>query len=294
MSLSTLFTPLLFLSLTFSSFFSALVHAESSVWSVSNGKNTIYLAGTFHLLKPSDYPLPTEFEKAYKEVNWLVFETSIKDLESQNFQQKFRQAMTLPQGQTLQGSLSASAYKALSDYCNKENIPLADFSAYKPQMIGLIMTMHELRKLGMTAQGVDDYFSDKADADKKIVTQLESIEQQIEFISTMGAGNESNLILQSLQDVETLPKDMAIMSEAWRTGNRQALTAKGIKPMQDDYPRIYRSLLVDRNYDWLPKIERLLKHPEKKLIMVGALHLIGEDGLLTLLQNKGYRIDQYQ
>ena len=84
------------------------------------------------------------------------------------------------------------------------------------------------------------------------------------------------------------------MSDAWRTGNRKKLYSKGIQPMQKDYPRIHRSLLVDRNYDWLPKIERLLKHQEKKLVMVGALHLVGEDGLLTLLKNKGYKIEQYR
>lgn len=294
MLFSKLFPSLLFLILSFGSFLSALSHAESSVWSVSNGKNTIYLAGTFHLLKPSDYPLPQEFEQAYKQINWLVFETNINDLKSQQFQQKLSQAMTLPKGQTLKGSLSASAYQALSEYCEQENIPLQNFSAYKPQMIGLVITMHELRKLGMTAQGVDDYFSGKAQADKKMITQLESIDQQIEFISTMGAGNESNLILQNLEDMKSLQQDMQVMSNAWRSGDRQALFNKGIKPMLDKYPGIYRSLLVARNYAWLPKIERLLKHNESKLIMVGALHLIGEDGLLTLLKNKGYQVQHFK
>lgn len=294
MSLSKLFsTPLLF-SLILGFLFSTLVHAESSVWSVSNGKNTIYLAGTFHLLKPSDYPLPAEFEQVYKEVNWLVFETSISDLKSETFQQKFSAAMSLPSGQSLSDQLSADAYKALQDYCQQENIPLQNFSAYKPQMIGLVITMHELKKLGMTAQGVDDFFSAKAKRDNKIESQLESIEQQIEFISTMGAGNESNLILQNLDDMKSLKQDMDIMTKAWRNGNEALLLQQGITPTQKRYPGIYRSLLVERNHRWLPQLERLLKHPEKKLIMVGALHLVGEDGLLNLMRNKGYQVRQYQ
>jgi uncharacterized protein YbaP (TraB family) len=60
-----------------------------------------------------------------------------------------------------------------------------------------------------------------------------------------------------------------------------------------DYPKVYQSLLVERNNNWLPKIERLIKQPEEKFILVGALHLIGEDGLLQQLKNRGYQVRHY-
>lgn len=268
-------------------------HGETSIWQVSNGTNTVYLGGTFHMLKPSDYPLPKEFEEVYKKVNWLVFETDIAQLATPEFQQKFIKAMSLPSGQILIDQLSPQAYSGLIHYAAKNNIDTGRLQHYKPQMIGLIISLQELKKFGLTAQGVDSFMGEKGKIDGKMITKLESIDEQINYIATMGEGNESDLILQTLEDIKDLSHDLTIMSNAWRTGNNENLFETGIKPMMEDYPQVYRSLLVERNNNWLPKIERLIKQPEEKFILVGALHLIGEDGLLKQLMNRGYQVKQY-
>ncbi len=282
--------PLIILSfaLSFASY------ADTSIWQVSNGKNTVYLGGTFHMLKPSDYPLPKEFETVYKKVNWLVFETDIDQLDTPEFQQKFIKAMSLPSGQILADQLSPQAYSGLIRYAAKNDIDTGRLQHFKPQMIGLIISLEELKKFGLTAEGVDSFMGNKAKQDGKMVTKLESIDEQIHYIATMGEGNESAVILQTLDDIKDLPQDLTSLNNAWRSGNSQHLFDTGIKPMMEDYPLVYRSLLVERNNNWLPKIERLIKHPEKKFILVGALHLVGEDGLLEQLKNKGYQVQQYK
>ena len=273
---------------------SLISHAETSIWQVSNGSNTVYLGGTFHMLKPSDYPLPKEFEDVYKKVNWLVFETDIDQLETPEFQQKFIKAMTLPSGKILADQLSPKAYAGLIRYAAKNEIDTARLQHFRPQMVALIITIEELKKFGLTAQGVDNFIGDKATQDGKMVTKLESIDDQINFIASMGKGNESDLILQTLEDIKDLSLNLTIMTNAWRTGDRENLFETGIKPMMEDYPQVYRSLLVERNNNWMPKIERLIKHPESKFILVGALHLVGEDGLLEQLKSKGYHVQQYK
>mgnify|MGYP003384454551 CR=1 FL=1 len=269
-------------------------HAKTSIWQVSDGKNTVYLGGTFHMLKASDYPLPKEFEQVYKKVNWLVFETDMDQLESSEFQQKFLKSMTLPTGQILADHLSAEAYAELIRYAAKNNMDTGRLQRFKPQMIGLIITIEELQKYGLTAPGVDNYIGEKAREDGKVVTKLESTDDQIRYISTMGEGNESNLILQTLADIKDLPKELDAMSSAWRSGDDKALFESGIKPMLDDYPNIYKSLLVERNNNWMEKIEKLIAQPEEKFILVGALHLIGQDGLLQQLKDRGYSIKQFE
>lgn len=273
--------------------FSCFSYAETSIWQVSNGKNTLYLGGTFHMLKPSDYPLPREFENVYKKVNWLVFETDMDQLSSPEFQQKFLASMTLPTGQILADHLSAEAYAELIRYAANNQMDTAQLQRFKPQMIALIITLEELKKYGLTAEGVDNYFGNKAKADSKMVTKLESIDDQIRYISTMGANNESGLILQTIEDMEELPEVLNAMTTAWRSGDDNGLFENGIKPMLEDYPKIYQSLLVERNNNWMGKIEKLLAHPEEKFILVGALHLIGQDGLLQQLKNRGYQVQQY-
>jgi uncharacterized protein YbaP (TraB family) len=267
--------------------------AQTSIWQISNGKNTLYLGGTFHMLKPSDYPLPKEFEQVYKKVNWLVFETDMDQLESPAFQQKFLQSMTLPTGQILADHLSAKAYAELVRYAAKNNMDTARMQRFKPQMVALIIAVDALKKYGLTAEGVDSFIGDKAKKDNKIITKLESIDDQIHYISTMGEGNESNLILQTIADMEDLPTEFDAMSEAWRIGDDEALFDHGIKPMLEDYPSIYQNLLVERNNNWMPKIEKLIAQPEDKFILVGALHLIGQDGLLQQLRDRGYQVKQF-
>lgn len=268
-------------------------HAKTSIWQVSDGKNTLYIGGTFHMLKPSDYPLPIEFEQIYKKVNWLVFETDMDELSTPLFQEKFKQSMTLPTGQILADHLSSKAYAELIRYAAKNNLDTARLQRFKPQMVALIITIEELKKYGLTAEGVDTFIGNKAKQDNKIITKLESTDDQIHFISTMGSDDESGLILQTITDMNELPKELSAMSNAWRTGDDDALFEVGIKPMLEDYPKIYQSLLVERNNNWMDKIEKLIAQPEEKFILVGALHLIGKDGLLQQLKDRGYQVQQY-
>ena len=273
---------------------SGISYAQTSIWTISNGKNTVYLGGTFHMLKPSDYPLPIEFEHVYNKVNWLVFETDISKLNSTEFETKFIKSMSLPSGQILADQLSPEAYSGVIHYAAKNGIDTGHWQRFKPQMVCLMISLRELNKLGLTAQGVEQYLGDKALLDDKKITELETIDEQIHYIANMGQGSETALILQTLEDLRTLPNDLDSMSTAWRTGDVQSLFNTGIQPMMENYPKVYRSLLVERNNNWLPRIEQLIKQPEEKFILVGALHLIGEDGLLKQLALRGYQVQPFR
>ena len=83
---------------------------------------------------------------------------------------------------------------------------------------------------------------------------------------------------------------------AWargREGDKAALVSLGIEPMQEEFPAIYHSLLVDRNQAWLPQVDAMLQTAETELVLDGALHLVGEDGLLAELARKGYTVQAY-
>ena len=84
------------------------------------------------------------------------------------------------------------------------------------------------------------------------------------------------------------------MKQAWRRGNLAQLKAVGITPFKNEFPDIYQTLIVDRNNAWLPKIEAMVKSREVEFVLVGALHLAGDDGLLALLVARGYRVRQLQ
>ena len=78
------------------------------------------------------------------------------------------------------------------------------------------------------------------------------------------------------------------MIQAWRTGNDSMLSELFIDEMKNEAPELYDSLLVERNNNWLPLIEAMFQQEGTEFVLVGAAHLVGDDGLLKMLTDKGY------
>lgn len=267
--------------------------ADTSLWKVSKPGSHLFIGGTVHVLSAADYPLPGEFEQAYQQSSKLVFETDISAVASIEFQQQMMAAMIYTDGRTLRSELKPATYRELENYCKTARFPLESIQSLKPGMVSMLLTVYELSRLGMAESGVDSYFHQKALTDAKALGQLETVQQQLEFIVAMGAGQEDELILSTIRDMRELPVMMAELKAAWREGDKAGLVSLGIEPMQAEFPAIYKTLLVDRNQAWLPQIEAMLQSTETELVLVGALHLVGEDGLLAELARKGYTVQAY-
>ena len=163
---------------------------------------------------------------------------------------------------------------------------------FKPGLVVSTLQLLEFQKLGFTPQGVDVYFNNRALGDAKSVGELESVQDQINFIANMGEGNESEFILMSLNDLEEIASSIENLITAWREGDVQALAELFVDDMRLESEDLYNSLLLERNNNWLPIIERMFSEGGNEFVLVGAAHLVGEDGLLSLLEARGYQIEQ--
>jgi len=172
-------------------------------------------------------------------------------------------------------------------------MPLMLLENMQPAMVVLTLTFMELQRLGMADTGVDKYYYQRAVADKKILGQLESNAQQLEFIANFGKGRENDFVLYSLKDLREIETVMNGLKSAWRNGKPDEMAALSLASMRRDFPKIYQQLLVERNQNWLPKIEAMLNDPGTEMVLVGALHLVGEEGVLQSLREKGYHIEQW-
>lgn len=264
----------------------------ASVWKVSNGQQYLYLAGTVHLLSDDDYPLPKEYQQAYKSADTLVFETDMQAISSGRFQRKTLQLLTYSDETTLESVLSADTYQQLKQYLGNRNVDLDTMRKYKPSLMAVTLSMLEFQALGLTSIGVDQYFSEHAISDGKQQTWLESPEQQLAFLAAMGKGQEDQLIAYTLRDIKGTAKMMNDLKRYWRDGDMQSLAELGIMPLLKDYPQIYQDMLVKRNKNWLPKLEQILNSSGVEMVLVGAMHLAGEDSVLRLLNAKGYTIEK--
>lgn len=268
------------------------VSADSPVWKVTKGKQHLYIGGTIHLLGYDDYPLPTAFEEVYKDAKVLVFEADMSKAQDPKFQEKMLAVMMYSDGSKLKQHIKPETYQALEDYLKPLSIPIETFEDYKPSMLSMTLTIMELQRLGVNGAGVDAFYNSKATTDHKTTGKLETLEQQMKFIEEMGKDDPDEFILYTLREMKNLASTFNDMKKAWRAGDMSKLAEIGITPLKD-FPETYKMILVDRNKAWVPQIEAMLKTQEVEMVLVGALHLAGEDSVLKQLKSLGYKIEQY-
>ncbi|MEQ1557563.1 MAG: TraB/GumN family protein [Methyloglobulus sp.] len=269
------------------------VYAETSLWRISRGNNQLYIGGTVHLLSQSDYPLPDEFEQVFREANMLVLEADLDTMLKPQFQKQLLQSLIYSDGSTLKTNLKVKTYKALQRYCRANGVAFATLQKMKPALVVISLTLGKLQKSGQADAGVDSFFHKKAKVLGKKITGLETAESQIRVLADMGKGREDELIQSTIAELKSAPKFVDELKKAWRVGDLVGLEKNGINAMRDTFPDMNQNLLVTRNNAWIPKIKAMLTTPERELILVGALHLAGKDGVLAQLKQQGYVVEQY-
>jgi uncharacterized protein len=266
--------------------------ADSPVWKVERDGYTIFIGGTIHVLAASDFPLPGAFDEAYRQAAQLVFETSMEGLEDPAVQLRLAHSMLYDDGRTLQSVLSEQTYARLTAYLAERGLPIQNLRPMRAGGVSMMLSLIELQRLGLAGTGVDEFFARAARRDGKALGQLETVDQQLAFLRDMGEGQEDALIDYTLNDLGRLAQMMSELKTAWRRGDDGALETVALIPMRAAFPALYRSLVVKRNEAWIPQLETLLRTREVELVLVGALHLIGPDGLIAALKARGYSVEQ--
>lgn len=267
-----------------------------AIWRVSDADNSVYLLGSFHALKPSDYPLSKTINDAYADAELLVFEMSPEQLQSSDLPAKIAQMATLPAGQSLQNLLPEKTWQTLKEWSARNpEFPLLALQRFEPWYVALMVVNAQAKSQGFEAgQGLDQHMMNIAKGSKKPSTGLESAEQQIALFDSMPVAAQSQLLKESLSDIATNKQELDTLHQLWKTGEAKGFERQTVTKMQREYPDLYQSINVDRNIAWLPRLQLLLDAENEKdaLVVVGALHLVGPDGLVQLLKAKGYQVEK--
>jgi len=158
----------------------------------------------------------------------------------------------------------------------------------------MTLTVSEMNKIGADPQkGIDYFFKEKAMQDGKVIGSLETMDQQISLLTTMDASLGSDQILESIGELKQIDVMMGELLAVWRKGDEAKMEEFYIKDLKL-YPKLYQILIVDRNYKWMRNIEGYLNGSENTMVVVGAAHLVGADGLVNLLRKRGYKVVKLQ
>jgi len=271
--------------------FSTAVYAESSVWKLDADNGSLYLAGSCHVLRKSDYPLPEEFESAYDDADQVIFETDIEALMIPDIQLLLISKGMYTEGDTLEKKLSKKAYDSLVAFCKDRAMPIALFQNFKPWMVTMTLLVLELEKNGISpADGLDMYFSNKAKKDGKQTGGLEDVYKHIELVSSFEEEFDDSIIESFIQEVEEVQIIMEDLIKSWRIGDEIGIDEYLSGNMRKEFPKLYKRFLTDRNRDWIPHLETLMGSGKRTLVIVGVGHLVGEDGVINLLKSRGYKL----
>jgi uncharacterized protein YbaP (TraB family) len=261
------------------------------LWSLQGKTNKVYLLGSFHLLKASE-TLPAALDAAYADAEKLVMEIDMDDLDPAQMQQVVMELGLLPPDQTLEKQLGPQAYQQFTAKAREMGIDPAMLERFQPWFAAITLVQAELMKLGFDPNsGVEQRFMRRAIADRKPIQGLETVREQLEIMARLPEKQQREFLLYSINDAERMAAEVDELLVAWRRGDTAAmakLLAEGFK----EYPDLYRPLTVERNRKWIPQIEQLLGGKEDYLVVVGALHLVGTESVIDLLERKGYKPKQ--
>ncbi len=266
--------------------------ATNCLWSITSTHNTVYLLGSVHVLKQENYPLHTNIYRAFDAVSHLVFEVNLDDMSSPLTQMSSLKKGMYSDGQTLQDALSPKNYNLTKSKLTNRGYNMEMFKLMKPWMLASTITILELQKLGFgTNHGIDQHFFERAKAEGKTVEGLETVDYQLNLFDSLSPKTQEQFLLQTLEEIDILEKQTHLLVESWTHGRIKGLEVM-LENMQN-FPEVYEALITKRNIDWLPQIESYLENDAPSMIIVGTLHLLGKKGLLAMLKEKGYVIQQW-
>jgi uncharacterized protein len=272
---------------------SAQTSAKHFLWRVldSNGA-AVQLLGSIHVMPPSAYPLSPEIERAFEASKVLVEEVNLDEANDPQAMLPMLAKAMLTDGRTLDQVISAETFAAVKARTEQAGLPMIAVERMKPWMVSIALTAPALRAAGFDLElGLDKYFFTKAKKAGIERRALETVAYQIDRFDQMSLPLQETLLTTTLRDLDTEVTEANGLVTAWTAGD-PSVTEKLLVKMREESPDLYRRLLVERNQNWIEPIERCLHEHAGCFIVVGAAHLVGPDGLLELLEKKGYTVQQ--
>ena len=247
-----------------------------------------------HLLRESDHPLPEVIDDAYRDAESVIMEIDMDDIDPVAMQGLVNELGLLPADKSLETVMGAELYEQAARAAEALDIPLDMLSRSEPWLAAMTVEEMLLFRMGFNPMlGVEMHLTTQAVRDGKPVEGFETVEEQLRFLDELSPQAQNQMLMQTLTESAELASLMDEVIDAWRRGDTAFLEETLLAEMEK-YEELNRTLVVDRNHRWLERIQQMLTHDDDYLIVVGALHLVGEDGVPTLLEASGVEIHQLQ
>ena len=266
--------------------------ARTFAWKATGKGGVVYLIGSIHVMTPDFYPLNPALEAAFKEADLLVEEVDMAEMLDPSAQMRILSRGMLPGDQSLEKLLTPATLALVRKATGDLGAAGGPLMRFKPWMLAVALQGLELQKAGFDPElGLDKHFYDQAKEADKAVQGLETADYQISVFDGMTMEQQDRMLAQTLKELQTELASVGKLADAWKSGDVPTVE-RIVQAELKGEPVMYQRLLVDRNKNWMPKIEALFTRRGRALVVVGAAHLVGPDGVVAMLKAKGYTVEQ--
>ena len=279
-SINTIFSLLLFLS-----FAIAQVPKEKALlWKISgNGiKEPSYLYGTIHLMCPDKIKIDSLLLQSFDATKQLYLEVNTSDPDMMS---KAMKGMLMDSGQSLENLVSKADYDSMSHiFMDKASMPILFMAKAKPI---LLMSAVFPSLLGCAPEGWESKFGEMAKDRKMTLKGLETIEYQLKVLDTIPYKKQALMLKEFLYSLDSTKKSFDEMLAVYLQKDINGLYEMTVK--DPDFGNYEALMLDNRNKNWIPVIAAAAKE-KPSFFAVGAAHLGGEKGVISLLRKKGFKV----
>ncbi len=257
------------------------------LWKVTGENSTTYLFGSIHFAREDMYPLDPAVTTAFDESDTLVVEIDIAKIDPAEMQKLVMSEGTYGEGESLSVQLSEDELNQLKSFTAERSFPFPLFDRFKPWLAAMMVTILEVQRLGFkTDLGIDMHFLKQAHEIEKPVHALESVDFQITLLSGFSDEMQRLFLTQTIEQTAEIPEMIDELVTVWKSGDTDALDRLLVQPQRDDerMAPLFEKLLRDRNFTMADKVKGLMTSGGTWFVVVGAGHMIGEDGLVDLFE----------
>ena len=267
----------------------AAAQADDSglVWALRGAHNTVYVAGSVHLLRDDGAALPAPLERAYAEAETLLMEIDLDNLDPMAGARFTATHAVYGADTSLPQVLGEERWRATVAAAERAGVAPALLERFEPWAVALLLTVAQLQKEGLSPEaGVEQQLARRAAEDGKPIDGLETLEQQLQLFDSLSPALQARFLELTVAESDDLGAELDRIDSAWRAGREPELAALLTRECAR-FPELYASLVDARNAAWVAPIRAQLERREDVLVVVGSLHLVGEQSVIARLRAAG-------
>ncbi len=270
--------------------------AQPAFWVVKDADSTIYLLGTIHLLKPETEWRTPKLDAAIAESKELWLELPTTDAQAMQAEMMVLVSRYgLSPADRLTKKLTDDEIATLDEAARLAGLSAGQLDVFRPWFAALTISTAAMTRAGYDpASGVDSKIEGVFRARNIKPKGFETAEEQIKVFAGMSPQQELEYLRETMEEYQDAPTELDTMVRQWSTADLAGMEEFFVTEMKVEEPDLYAALLVNRNANWVMKIEDMLKGSGTSFIAVGAAHLIGPDSVLAMLDARGVKAERGQ